>query len=170
MTEIDEIWESIRSPLKKRTGRPRKLAIVRVRPCLGRAPCFEAILAMDDTSSPLHYTAEDHRLRTVEQLSVHARLSCAFIRLCIEAGCPVYNKRLSHAILLNWLTIHHGAVRAMAGLRPLAPIDGVPPKVQRELRLANTMLTLLDFAESRCSNQSEKAHLRRMHSLVERGN
>jgi hypothetical protein len=125
---------------------------------------------MDDTSSPLHYTAEDHRLRTVEQLSVHARLSCAFIRLCIEAGCPVYNKRLSHAILLNWLTIHHGAVRAMAGLRPLAPIDGVPPKVERELRLANTMLTHLDFAESRCSNQSEKAQLRRMQRLVERGN
>lgn len=137
---------------------------------IGRALCFEAVLAMDETSSPLHYTAEDHRLRTVEQLSVHARLSCAFIRLCIEAGCPVYNKRLSHAILLNWLTIHHGAVRAMAGLRPLAPTDGVPPKVQRELRLANTMLTLLDFAESRCSNRSEKAQLRRMQRLIERSN
>ena len=124
---------------------------------------------MDETSSPLRYSAEDHRFRTVDDLSRHARLSCAFIRLCIDAGCPLYGGRLTHAILLNWLTRHYTAVRVLAGLRPLAPIDGVPPNVQRDLRLANTMLTLLEFAESRCSNRMEKAQLRRMQRLVERG-
>jgi hypothetical protein len=124
---------------------------------------------MDETSSPLRYSAEDHRFRTVDDLSRHARLSCAFIRLCIEAGCPLYGGRLTHAILLNWLTRHYTAVRVLAGLRPLAPIDGVPPNVQRDLRLANTMITLLEFAESRCSKQGEKAQLRRMQRLVERG-
>jgi hypothetical protein len=124
---------------------------------------------MDETSSPLRYSAEDHRFRTVDDLSRHARLSCAFIRLCIEAGCPLYGGRLTHAILLNWLTRHYTAVRVLAGLRPLAPIDGVPPNVQRDLRLANTMITLLEFAESRCSERGEKAQLRRMQRLVERG-
>ena len=124
---------------------------------------------MDETSSPLRYSAEDHRFRTVDDLSRHARLSCAFIRICIDAGCPLYGGRLTHAILLNWLTRHYTAVRVLAGLRPLAPIDGVPPNVQRDLRLANTMITLLEFAESRCSNRSEKAQLRRMQRLVERG-
>ena len=124
---------------------------------------------MDETSSPLRYSAEDHRFRTVDDLSRHARLSCAFIRICIDAGCPLYGGRLTHAILLNWLTRHYTAVRVLAGLRPLAPIDGVPPNVQRDMRLANTMITVLEFAESRCSDRCEKAQLRRMQRLVERG-
>lgn len=124
---------------------------------------------MDETSSPLRYSAEDHRFRTVEDLSRHARLSCAFIRLCIEAGCPLYGGRLTHAILLNWLTRHYTAVRVLSGLSTLAPTDGVPPEVERDLRLANTMITLLEFAESRSSNRTEKKQLRRMQRLVERG-
>ncbi len=123
---------------------------------------------MDETSSPLRYSADDHQFRTVEQLSLHARLSCAFIRLCIDSGCPLYGGRLTHAILLNWLTRHYTAVRARSGLRSLAPVDGVPAKVQRDLRLANTMITLLEFAESRSTNPEEKAQLKKMQRLVER--
>jgi hypothetical protein len=75
----------------------------------------------------------------------------------------------AHAILLNWLTRHYTAVRVLSGLSTLAPTDGVPPEVERDLRLANTMITLLEFAESRSSDRTEKKQLRRMQRLVERG-
>lgn len=124
---------------------------------------------MDDIATSLPYSADDREFHTVADLSRQARLSRAFIQLCIDAGCPLFDGRLTHAILLDWLTQNYGAVRQLAGLPSLASTEGVARRAQGELRLANTMLTLLQFAESRSSVLAEKAQLRRMQQLVERG-
>jgi hypothetical protein len=121
---------------------------------------------MDDAT--LRYTSDDHVYRNVDDLSRHARLSRAFIRLCIDAGCPRHETRLTHAMLLDWLSANYVEVRALAGLRQVASIDGLPARSQRDLRRANMMLTILEFSESRSSNPSEKAQLRKMQHLVER--
>jgi hypothetical protein len=70
--------------------------------------------------------------------------------------------------MIEWLAFNYEAVRTAAGLRAMAPIDGVRGRAKRALQLANTMLTLLEFAESRCTRLDEKERLRAVQKLVER--
>ncbi len=123
---------------------------------------------MDDSPKRFHSRPEDHKPLSIEALSLHARISPAFIRLCIQTGCPAPKSCLSQSKLIGWLTFHYDNVRAACGLRPLASIEGVRGKARRALQLANTMLTLLEFAESRSTNCAEKARLRAVQELVER--
>ena len=123
---------------------------------------------MDHSPSSLDFGADDHEFRNVEELGQHAQLSRAFIQLCIDLGCPVFGGRLTHAMLLDWLAEHYEPVRELAGLSLLAPVDGVSAPALGELRLANTMLTILEYAESRASNPDEKEQLQQMRRLVER--
>jgi len=76
--------------------------------------------------------------------------------------------RLSHAAMLEWLARHYDTVRATAGLPPVASLDGVSSAARRELQLANTMLTILEFAESRSTRPDEKSQLRIIQRLIER--
>ena len=105
-------------------------------------------------------------LLSVEQLSMHARVSCAFIHLCAALGCPKHEGRLSQAILLEWLFEHYGPVRAQAGLPEMASLDGLSEEMTAKLKMGNALLTLLEFSETRSSNPDEKRRIRNVRQMV----
>jgi hypothetical protein len=117
---------------------------------------------------PLRYREEDRALLTVDQLSEHARVSRAFIRLCICLGCPTEKNLLSQAMLLDWLFENFEAVRRRCGLEPMAPLDGMKGEMLLKLKMGNALLTLLEFSATRSSNPEEKrriGHVRKMVAL-----
>jgi hypothetical protein len=115
---------------------------------------------MNASKSLLHYREEDHRIRDIDDLGIYARVSRAFLRLCIENGCPTENGQLSQAMLLEWLFWNHEAIRAAAGLPPMVPVEGVGAATRARLQMGNAVLTLLEFCETRSSRPDEKRHLR----------
>lgn len=124
--------------------------------------------SMDRPSNLLQYHGEDRVLRDVEGLSRHGRISRAFIRLCLEQGCPHAEHRLSLEMLLDWLFSSYPAVRAAAGLAEMSQIGDLPEPVRARLMMGNAMITLLEYAESRASDALSKRHLRLMQACVER--
>lgn len=121
---------------------------------------------MKSPYTPLRFRDEDRVLLPVEELSLHARVSRAFIRLCIEQGCPTQNERLSQAMLLEWLFESYDFVRARAGLAPMAPVEGVDPEMLAKLKMGNSLLTLLEFSETRSTNEDEKRRIRNVYRMV----
>ncbi len=116
----------------------------------------------------LHFRDEDRELFPIPELSRRARVSQAFVRHCIDLGCPAPEHRLSQEILLNWLVIHYPLVRERAGLPELASIDGVAGPSLSRLKLANAVVTLLDYSASRSSDCEEKKQIHVMRSFLER--
>jgi hypothetical protein len=110
---------------------------------------------------------EDYLPLPVDQLCHQAQVSRAFIRLCIENGCPAPGGKLSHARLMDWLRYNYPQIRVASGLAPLAPIDGVPFESLGALQLANSLLTLLEYSESRSCDPRQKRVLRRVILEVE---
>ena len=115
---------------------------------------------MKQPTNQLRYREEDLRLVSVGELSVRARISQAFIRLCLGCGCATEHGLLSQAMLLDWLFDHYADVRDASGLVPFAPVEGVAGELQPKLRMANAILTILEFSESRSSDPEEKEQLR----------
>jgi hypothetical protein len=115
---------------------------------------------MKQPANQLRYREEDLRLVSLSELSVRARISQAFVRLCIDCGCATGQGLLSQAMLLDWLFDHYADVRHASGLVPFAPVEGVSDELQPKLRMANAILTILEFGESRASNPEEKQQLR----------
>ena len=105
------------------------------------------------------FQAKEWRLLNVEALSTELCVSRAFIRLCLSNGCPHDGALVSAAGLLEWLFDNYNRVRIAAGFRPFAPLDGVPDSVQQRLRMANALLTLFEFSESRATSPVEKGAL-----------
>lgn len=124
---------------------------------------------MNDSAAPLlRYHDEDRELRDVESLSVHARISQGFIRLCISAGCATDSGQLSLAMLLEWLFENYAEVRRLGGLPALPETDGVDRGALLKLKLGYSMITLLEYAESRSTRPDEKAHLAGTRRCIER--
>jgi hypothetical protein len=115
---------------------------------------------MKQPANQLRYREEDLRLVSLAELSVRARISKAFIRLCVDCGCATEQGLLSQAMLLDWLFDHYADVRHASGLAEFAPVEGVSDEFQPKLRMANAILTILEFSESRSSNPEEKEQLR----------
>ncbi|HEX8294748.1 MAG TPA: hypothetical protein VF593_00475 [Chthoniobacteraceae bacterium] len=116
----------------------------------------------------LSHRPEDRLPLSVEDLSQHACLSRAFIRLCLDHGCPAQDGLVSQAAMVDWLCSHYPEIRETAGLRVLPSVEDVPAVIRQKLQAANTMLTMLEYTESRCSDPVTKARLRSMQDLVER--
>ena|SRR5579884_1187810 len=116
--------------------------------------------------TPLRFRDEDRVLLDVDRLSLHARVSRAFIRLCIEGGCPTEGGKLSQAMLLEWLFENYPKVRSRAGLAEMAAIDGVSPDMLAKLKMGNSLLTLLEFSYMRSSNEEEKRRIQNVHRMV----
>ena len=110
---------------------------------------------------------EDYLPLPVDQLCHQAQVSLAFIRLCLENGCPAPGGKLSHARLMDWLRYNYPQVRAACGLGALAPIEGVPFEALGALQVVNCLLTVLEFSESRSCDPTQKKALRRMIREVE---
>ena len=76
------------------------------------------------------------------------------------------------ARLLIWSFDHYEEVRAIAGLKPLASLDGLRTDTVVRLRMANALVTILEFARSRATNWRQKKQLRqaleRVNHLVDR--
>jgi hypothetical protein len=121
-----------------------------------------------DSNAPLPFARADLQLLPVEELSRQLRVSRAFVRLCLTAGCPSRHGRLSAADLLHWLFAHYDAVRALAGMSELGEVENVDPMLEHRLRMANAVITLLEFGESRASGLAAKRALRRARRGVER--
>jgi hypothetical protein len=121
---------------------------------------------MNQPFIPLRYREEDRAPLSVEQLSQHARVSRAFIRLCIDLGCPTQGGLLSQATLLEWLFENYVLVRKRAALEPMASVDGVSGPMLAKLKMGNALLTLLEFSELRSSNLEEKRRIENVRRLV----
>jgi hypothetical protein len=116
---------------------------------------------------PLPFSAEDMTVFPLADLASKMRVSRAFVQLCVVAGCPWTESGTSAARLLVWLFDHYEEVRALAGLKPLAPFDDLPTESVVRLRMANALVTLLEFARSRATNWRQKKQLRQ---ALERAN
>ena len=116
----------------------------------------------------IRYSDTDHEIVDVETLSERALISRAFIRHCIAHGCPAATGLLSPAMLLEWLFENYASVRAGAGMRPLAPIDGVTAEALQRLKMGNAIVTLLEFAQSRTVEEKTKVQFQRIRAEVER--
>ena len=123
---------------------------------------------MQEPTSPLPFDRKDLEPLTIEELSVQMRASRAFIRLCVEAGCPLRAGKLSAAELLHWLFENYRAVRKLAGLPPLLETEGVSENAECRLIMANALFTVLEFGESRATGEEEKVQLRSTMRTVER--
>ncbi|HEV7403927.1 MAG TPA: hypothetical protein VGO11_13400 [Chthoniobacteraceae bacterium] len=122
---------------------------------------------MKQPANHLRYREEDLRLVSLAELSVRARISLAFIRLCIDCGCATEGGLLSQAGLLDWLFDHYPKVRLASGLVPFACVDGVAGDLQPKLRMANAILTILEFGESRSSKPEEKQQLQWIRKTID---
>jgi hypothetical protein len=122
---------------------------------------------VNDTNFPLQFHDRDYQPLSVEAVSAQLRVSRAFTRVCIAAGCPTRIGKVSAAELLHWLFEHYNLAREVCGFRRLAPVDGVAPEVAQRLKMGNAVMTLLEFGESRASGADEKRELRRVRSFVE---
>jgi len=120
-----------------------------------------------DTNSPLPFERADLELLTTEDLSAQLRVSRAFVRVCLECGCPSRRGRLSAAELLEWLFANFAAVRATCGLPVLPDFDGVDAAAARRLQLGHAVITLLEFGESRATELKAERELRRVRLGVE---
>lgn len=96
------------------------------------------------------------------------RVSPAFIRLCLVAGCPNDRGMTCAVDLLRWLCGHYDQVRAIAGLRTLASVEGLDPAVTKRLRMANALTTLLEYARTRATDWRKKRELRKALEQVDR--
>ena len=116
--------------------------------------------AMLDATAPLPFHSEDLQLLPLEAVAAQLRTSCAFVRLCLAAGCGTRaGGLLSAAELLHWLFDHSAEVRALAGLAPLPAVEDVSPGAAARLRMANALFTLFEFGASRASGLVEKQQL-----------
>ena len=123
---------------------------------------------MDHPPESLKFEDDDMQLFTVEPLSAQMRVSRAFVRLCMVAGCPSRGGKLSAAEVLHWLFDNYEPVRALAGFAALAPVEDLAPVVAKRLRMANALHTLVDFSESRASDPEQKTALKDLGRTIER--
>ena len=123
---------------------------------------------MEHDRIPMHFEPADLKPLSVEQVSIQLRVSCAFVRLCLACGCPTRNGRISAAGVLSWLFNHFPRFRTAAGLRPLAEPVAFTPEESRHLRMGNTLITLIEFSESRASDPRQKQRLAFSRKTLER--
>ena len=88
------------------------------------------------------------------------RVSRGFIRLCFDAGCPNVQGAISAGYLLLWLFDNYEAVRDIAGLRLLAPVENLVPAMIARLRMANALVTLFEHARTRTTDWRQKRQFR----------
>jgi hypothetical protein len=119
---------------------------------------------------PFRFSEHDYRPLTPNALAMQMRLSRGFIQLCFDAGCPRdrRNDSISGVGLLHWLFDYYEEVRALAGMRPLAPVSGLKPHTLERLRMANAITTLLEYARTRATDWRQKRQLRQALEEVDR--
>ena len=136
---------------------------------LWHPPCLYGLAnTVNDTNFPLPFHHKDLHLLSVEQVGRQLRASRAFIRLCLELGCPTRKGKLSAAGVLQWLFENYEIVRYLSGLEPLASVEGTPDEVSGRLKMGNAVITLFEFGELRASDPEEKWQLRQARRNVER--
>ena len=119
-------------------------------------------------SYPLEFSQQDKAVKRLEDLANQMRVSRSFLRICLDAGCPLAASAMSAERVLLWLFDHYEQVRALAGLRVLVPVDELPPAIAARLRMANALVTLLEHARTRATNWKQKRQLRQALEQVDR--
>ena len=122
---------------------------------------------MESTPEILEFGDEDLQLLEVEPLSEQMRVSRAFVRLCLDAGCPTRCGKASAAEVMNWLFGHYAEVRVLAGLPPIVDVENLPDAVTRRLKMANALFTIVEFSEMRCSDLEQKESLHDLARSIE---
>jgi hypothetical protein len=123
---------------------------------------------LDQFRYPLRFNSPDFTPFPLDELAIQMRVSRGFLRLCVDAGCGTTNGKLSTASLLLWLFDHYEDVRAVAGLSPLVAVEDLPPAVTGRLRMANALLTLLEYTRTRATSWQHKRQLRLALEQVDR--
>lgn len=114
------------------------------------------------------FGARDLEPLAPEALAARMRVSRGFIRLCLDAGCRQDPGSVSAADLLQWLFRHYEKVRALAGLRAFAPVEDLEPATIERLRMANAVITLLEYTRTRATDWRKKRMLREAIEQVDR--
>jgi hypothetical protein len=96
------------------------------------------------------------------------RVSPAFLHLCVALGCPFQGEKLRIAYVVGWLSKHYEDFRAAAGLPALASLEGMSVPAASRLRVANAVITLLQYGKSRASDWRQKRQLRWAIEAIER--
>lgn len=117
---------------------------------------------------PLRFSSEDSQPLPPESLATQMRISRSFIRLCFDAGCPNAQGAISAGDLLLWLFQNYEAVRDLAGLRPLTPVENLESATIARLRRANALITLFEHARTRTTDWRKKRELRLALEQVDR--
>lgn len=117
---------------------------------------------------PLRLSPGDLRVLPLDRLAREIRVSRAFLALCRTAGCPMEGDAAAAGQVLVWLFERYEDVRAVAGLKPLASVEGLPAQAMARLRMANALVTLLEHGRTRASDWRQKRQLRRALEQVER--
>jgi hypothetical protein len=100
---------------------------------------------------------EDYIPMCSEQLADTLGICRAFIRLVIDAGCPLEAGMLTREMLFRWLHENSDCVRRVAGLPDVPPVSDCTISKAGELQEARAILTMLDFMHARaCTVQTRK--------------
>jgi hypothetical protein len=113
------------------------------------------------------FESADLELASPRVVADRLRVSYAFVQLCIDVGCPTRRGRLSAAEVIHWLFENYERVREVAGLSPMGSIEGVSPRAKSRLQMANAVITLVEYGQSRASDAAQKTELEEVKRTVE---
>lgn len=122
---------------------------------------------MLDPTWPLTFHRDDLEPLSIEAVSRQLRVSRAFVQLCLDAGCPTRAGKISAAEVLHWLFEYYPKVRSLSGFTAFVETRGVTCEAELRLKMANAIFTLLEFGESRTSDQEAKREFRKIRRKVE---
>jgi hypothetical protein len=101
---------------------------------------------------------DDHLTLCPEDFAERFGVSCAFVRLALQNGCPNQGGMVSRAGFFEWMEGHYERIRSEAGLSPFPPLADTEATWQRSEKRKRAFLTALDFTESRaCLSSTRKA-------------
>ena len=117
---------------------------------------------------PLFFDGDPVRPLSLDALAIQLKVSSGFVRACFEAGCPNAGGVATAADLLHWLSEHYEQFRRLVGLHALASVEGLKPEIANQLRMANALATLLEYARTRATDWRKKRMLRQAWEEVDR--
>ena len=113
------------------------------------------------------FEEDDLKLLAPRAVADRLRVSHSFVQLCIDVGCPTRRHLLSAAELVHWLFENYERVRETAGLKPIGSVEGVTPGAAARLKMANAVITLVEYGQSRASSAEQKSELEEVKRTVE---
>jgi hypothetical protein len=128
--------------------------------------------AKDESSHPnmneFNFDLEDdHISLSAEDFAKRFGVSCAFVRLAIQNGCPTHCGLVSRAGLFEWMEDHHERIRAAAGFSSYPPLTETEATWRRSEKRKRAFLTALEFTETRACLPSTRRAAQEVSRILE---